>query len=168
MDSTRQPHNCYCISGCGFMSPVCFCVFVCVCACARVCVCECARAEAGCTDLTGLLVRETLRDSRQLSSLSSVMPERSSWTYSWDDSVLSCLLFLRPPCEPKTRRATVRLMKTYHSSPKGGRGEFNSTLWLPPQHTKPGVGNVFCSLRWFKVVPHITKPCKMDQMDEMD
>jgi len=50
------------------------------------------------TDLTGLLVRDTLRDSRQLKSFSSEMPERSSCTYSWDDSVLSCLLFLRPPC----------------------------------------------------------------------
>lgn len=47
--------------------------------------------------LTGLLVRETLRDSRQLNSFSSVMPDRSSWTYSWDDSVNSCLLFLSPP-----------------------------------------------------------------------
>ena len=96
---------------------------------ARVCACVCVCAGAGWTDLTGLLVRETRRDSRQLSSLSSVMPERSSCTYSWDDSVLSCLLFLRPPCEPKTRRATVRLMKTYQArNTKGETGEFNSTL----------------------------------------
>ena len=107
------------------------CVRVCVRVCACVCVCErvCVCAGAGWTDLTGLLVRETRRDSRQLSSLSSVMPERSSCTYSWDESVLSCLLFLRPPCEPKTRRATVRLMKTYQArNTKGETGEFNSTL----------------------------------------
>lgn len=55
--------------------------------------------EAGMTNLTGLLVRDTRRDSRQWNSFSSVMPERSSWTYSWDESVNSCLLFLSPPCE---------------------------------------------------------------------
>lgn len=55
--------------------------------------------EAGRTNLTGLLVRDTRRDSRQWNSFSSVMPERSSWTYSWDESVNSCLLFLSPPCE---------------------------------------------------------------------
>lgn len=54
------------------------------------------------TDLTGLLVKDTRRDSRQLSSLSSEMPERSSCTYSCDDSVHSCLLFLSPPCGNKT------------------------------------------------------------------
>lgn len=53
----------------------------------------------GTTNLTGLLVRDTRRDSRQWNSFSSVMPERSSWTYSWDESVNSCLLFLSPPCE---------------------------------------------------------------------
>lgn len=55
--------------------------------------------EAGATNLTGLLVRDTRRDSRQWNSFSSVMPERSSWTYSWDERVNSCLLFLSPPCE---------------------------------------------------------------------
>lgn len=60
--------------------------------------------EAGTTYLTGLLVRDTRRDSRQWNSFSSVMPERSSWTYSWDESVNSCLLFLRPPCKQKRTR----------------------------------------------------------------
>lgn len=54
------------------------------------------------TDLTGLLVRDTRRDSRQLSNFSSVMPERSSCTYSCDDSVHSCLLFLSPPYSNET------------------------------------------------------------------
>lgn len=59
--------------------------------------------EAGRTNLTGLLVRDTRRDSRQWNSFSSVMPERSSWTYSWDESVNSCLLFLSPPWEGNGR-----------------------------------------------------------------
>lgn len=54
------------------------------------------------TDLTGLLVKDTRRDSRQLSSFSSEMPERNSCTYSCDDSVDSCLLFLSPPCGNET------------------------------------------------------------------
>lgn len=54
------------------------------------------------TDLTGLLVRDTRRDSRQLSNFSSVMPERSSCTYSCDDNVHSCLLFLSPPYSNET------------------------------------------------------------------
>lgn len=53
--------------------------------------------NCGVAHLTGLLVRDTLSDSRQLNSFSSVMPDRSSWTYSWDESVNSCLLFLSPP-----------------------------------------------------------------------
>lgn len=47
--------------------------------------------------LTGLLVRDTLKDSRQLRSFSSEIPDRSSWMYSCEDSVHSCLLFFSPP-----------------------------------------------------------------------
>ena len=72
---------------------------------AQFAVCE----KSWVTDLTGLLVRDTLRDSRQLSSFSSVMPERSSWTYSWDESVDSCLLFLSPPWKQNINRTVIRL-----------------------------------------------------------
>lgn len=64
------------------------------------------RAEGYSTNLTGLLVRDTRSDSRQLSSFSSVMPERSSWTYSWDESVHSCLLFLSPPWKTQQQQDT--------------------------------------------------------------
>lgn len=70
---------------------------------------HCAVCEQILSYLTGLLVRDTLSDSRQLSSFSSVMPERSSWTYSWDESVHSCLLFLSPPWKQNMNRTVIRL-----------------------------------------------------------
>jgi hypothetical protein len=66
-----------------------------------------SKQESKDTYLTGLLVRETRRDSRQMSSLSSVMPERSSWTYSCDDNVHSCLLFLSPPWRENAQQKNV-------------------------------------------------------------
>lgn len=67
------------------------------------------RIEKSLSYLTGLLVRDTLRDSRQLSNFSSVMPERSSWTYSWDESVHSCLLFLSPPWKQNSTNTVMRV-----------------------------------------------------------
>lgn len=68
--------------------------------------------KASFTNLTGLLVRDTRRDSRQLSSFSSVMPERSSWTYSWEERVHSCLLFLSPPCKQSISGTVIRDQQT--------------------------------------------------------
>jgi len=55
------------------------------------------KTAAEITYLTGLLVRDTLKDSRQLRSFSSEIPDRNSWIYSCEDSVHSCLLFFSPP-----------------------------------------------------------------------